>query len=94
MLQISHQTYSESNAGKLTQFKRPLPLLPRSPHLITTLPGPRAKALVNRDHAVTSPSYTRDYPLVVSRGEGCMVEDVDGNVFLDRNSRKTTSLCH
>ncbi|ODG97683.1 4-aminobutyrate aminotransferase [Nostoc sp. KVJ20] len=57
--------------------------LPRIPHLITSLPGPRAQAIVQRDRAVTSPSYTRDYPLVVSRGQGCMVEDVDGNVFLD-----------
>ncbi|QKQ74720.1 acetyl ornithine aminotransferase family protein [Nostoc sp. TCL240-02] len=57
--------------------------LPRTPHLITSLPGPRAQAIVQRDRAVTSPSYTRDYPLVVSRGQGCMIEDVDGNVFLD-----------
>ncbi|MEH2147652.1 acetyl ornithine aminotransferase family protein [Nostoc sp.] len=57
--------------------------LPRIPHLITSLPGPHAQAIVQRDRAVTSPSYTRDYPLVVSRGQGCMVEDVDGNVFLD-----------
>ncbi|MBD6617352.1 acetyl ornithine aminotransferase family protein [Komarekiella sp. 'clone 1'] len=57
--------------------------LPRVPRLVTSLPGPRALAIVERDRAVTSPSYTRDYPLVVSRGEGCMVEDVDGNVFLD-----------
>jgi 4-aminobutyrate aminotransferase len=57
--------------------------LPRAPRLVTALPGPRAKAIVERDRAVTSPSYTRDYPLVVARGEGCMVEDVDGNVFLD-----------
>ncbi|MBD2525055.1 acetyl ornithine aminotransferase family protein [Nostoc sp. FACHB-133] len=57
--------------------------LPRIPHLVTSLPGPRAQAIVQRDRAVTSPSYTRDYPLVVSRGQGCMIEDVDGNVFLD-----------
>ncbi|MBF2007419.1 MAG: acetyl ornithine aminotransferase family protein [Chlorogloeopsis fritschii C42_A2020_084] len=57
--------------------------LPRSPRLVTSLPGPRARDIVERDRAVTSPSYTRDYPLVVARGEGCMVEDVDGNVFLD-----------
>ncbi|MFN6483416.1 MULTISPECIES: acetyl ornithine aminotransferase family protein [unclassified Nostoc] len=57
--------------------------LPRIPRLVTSLPGPRAQAIVQRDRAVTSPSYTRDYPLVVSRGQGCMVEDVDGNVFLD-----------
>ncbi|MGI8503673.1 MAG: aspartate aminotransferase family protein, partial [Hassallia sp.] len=39
--------------------------LPRAPRLITSLPGPRAEAIVKRDRAVTSPSYTRDYPLVV-----------------------------
>ncbi len=57
--------------------------LPRTPHLVTSLPGPKALDIVERDRAVTSPSYTRDYPLVVARGEGCMIEDVDGNVFLD-----------
>ncbi|OUL31898.1 aspartate aminotransferase family protein [Nostoc sp. RF31YmG] len=57
--------------------------LPRVPSLVTSLPGPRAQAIIERDRAVTSPSYTRDYPLVIARGEGCMVEDVDGNVFLD-----------
>ncbi len=57
--------------------------LPRMPQLITSLPGPRARALIERDRAVTSPSYTRSYPLVAARGEGCAIEDVDGNVFLD-----------
>jgi 4-aminobutyrate aminotransferase len=53
------------------------------PTLKTALPGPRAKALIDRDQAVVSPSYTRSYPLVIARGRGAMVEDVDGNVFLD-----------
>jgi 4-aminobutyrate aminotransferase len=53
------------------------------PHLITSLPGPKAKILVDRDHAVLSPSYTRDYPLVAKKGFGAMIEDVDGNRFLD-----------
>jgi 4-aminobutyrate aminotransferase len=53
------------------------------PTLKTALPGPRAKALIDRDQAVVSPSYTRSYPLVIERGRGAMVEDVDGNVFLD-----------
>jgi len=57
--------------------------LPRVPCLVGSLPGPRARALIERDKAVTSPSYTRVYPLVAARGEGCMLEDVDGNVFLD-----------
>ncbi len=53
------------------------------PSLKTALPGPKAQAIIERDARVVSPSYTRDYPLVISRGEGAFVEDVDGNVFLD-----------
>ena len=53
------------------------------PVIRTPLPGPKAKALIDRDATVVSPSYTRGYPLVIERGSGCMVEDVDGNVFLD-----------
>src|SRR5271155_4306935 len=56
---------------------------PLLPHLVTPLPGPRAQAIIDRDHKVLSPSYTRDYPLVVKHGEGAMIEDVDGNRFLD-----------
>jgi 4-aminobutyrate aminotransferase len=53
------------------------------PHLVTALPGPKAKEIVERDHAVVSPSYTRDYPLVAKTGRGALVDDVDGNTFLD-----------
>jgi len=53
------------------------------PDIRTALPGPKAKALIDRDKSVVSPSYTRGYPLVIERGSGAIVEDVDGNVFLD-----------
>jgi 4-aminobutyrate aminotransferase len=53
------------------------------PKLITSLPGPQAKAIIDRDDQVISPSYTRSYPLVAARGEGAIVEDPDGNRFLD-----------
>jgi 4-aminobutyrate aminotransferase len=53
------------------------------PNLITHLPGPKAAAIIQRDGVVLSPSYTRCYPLVAARGEGAMIEDVDGNRFLD-----------
>src|SRR5579875_621625 len=56
---------------------------PLLPNLVTALPGPKAKAIIERDRAVISPSYTRCYPLVVKRGEGAIIEDVDGNRFLD-----------
>src|SRR6202044_620012 len=64
----------------------PLEVRPDFPHLVTTLPGPKAQAIIDRDNAVMSPSYTRCYPLVVSHGEGAMIEDVDGNRFLDFNA--------
>lgn len=46
-------------------------------------PGPKAKALIERDHAVTSPSYIKEYPLVMETGQGSFVIDVDGNSYLD-----------
>jgi 4-aminobutyrate aminotransferase len=54
-----------------------------TPQIKTALPGPRAQGIIARDKTVVSPSYTRGYPLVIERGFGSMVEDVDGNVFLD-----------
>lgn len=67
------------------------------PKLVTDLPGPRARAVIERDHAVLSPSYTRPYPLVAARGRGAIVEDVDGNRFLDFNAGiavVATGHCH
>lgn len=67
------------------------------PHLVTALPGPNAQAIIARDEAVLSPSYTRPYPLVAARGEGAIVEDVDGNRFLDFNAGiavVATGHCH
>ena len=54
-----------------------------APDIKTALPGPKAKAIIDRDRQFVSPSYTRDYPFVIARGEGAVVEDVDGNRFLD-----------
>ena len=56
------------------------------PRLVTELPGPRAREVVDRDSAVTSPSLPRAYPLVPARGSGSVIEDVDGNRFLDFNA--------
>ena len=67
------------------------------PELITPLPGPRAQAIIARDHAAVSGSYTRAYPLVAERGEGATVVDVDGNRFLDCNAGiavVATGHCH
>jgi 4-aminobutyrate aminotransferase len=59
---------------------------PQLPCIVTSLPGPKAEEVIRRDTAVLSPSYTRCYPLVIKRGRGAIVEDVDGNMFLDFNA--------
>jgi 4-aminobutyrate aminotransferase len=53
------------------------------PHIVTELPGPKARAVIDLDKRYASPSYIKEYPLVVERGLGAMVQDVDGNRFLD-----------
>ena len=55
----------------------------KAPQILTELPGPNARRLIEGDARYTSPSYTRFYPLAVERGEGAVIEDVDGNLFLD-----------
>ena len=49
----------------------------------SSLPGPNARALIERDVKVISPSYPRSYPFVMDHGKGSEVWDVDGNRFLD-----------
>jgi 4-aminobutyrate aminotransferase len=53
------------------------------PHIVTELPGPKARAHIAFDEKWTSPSLPRAYPIVPVRGEGLTVEDIDGNLFLD-----------
>ena len=70
----------------ITETGAPLTADAPAPWLQTELPGPVAREIIARDEAVTSPSLTRVYPLVVRRGRGCVLEDVDGNRFLDFNA--------
>ena len=56
------------------------------PVIKTALPGPVAQQVVAHDAKYISPSYTRPYPLVIKHGKGAMIEDVDGNLFLDFNA--------
>ena len=53
------------------------------PLLKTALPGPAARKVLAEDEQYVSPSYTRSYPLVAKHGRGALIEDVDGNQFLD-----------
>lgn len=71
---MSITTEQTTSAETLAQY---------GPKLRTALPGPNARRIVEADHRVISPSYTRSYPMVAKRGRGLRVEDVDGNEFLD-----------
>src|SRR5258705_6847929 len=53
------------------------------PRIVVPPPGPKARAIVERQDRWASTSYPKEYPLAVARGAGPMVEDVDGNRFLD-----------
>jgi 4-aminobutyrate aminotransferase len=61
------------------------------------LPGPKAQAIIESDQRYISPSYTRSYPLVAERASGAIVEDPDGNLFLDFSAGiavVSTGHCH
>jgi len=67
------------------------------PKIRTKLPGPNAQKVLRGDAQFISPSYTRSYPLVAKSGRGSIVEDVDGNEFLDFSSGIavcSTGHCH
>lgn len=57
-----------------------------SPEIKVAPPGPKARAIIDRDEKVASRSYIKEYPLVVDRGEGSWIYDVDGNRYLDMMS--------
>ena len=53
------------------------------PRIVVPPPGPKARAIVERDQRYTSTCYLKEYPLAIATGRGAMVEDVDGNRYLD-----------
>ena len=81
----------------MTQAPGKLAIAPAVPHIVTELPGPKARAHLEFDRQWTSPSVPRAYPVVPVRGEGCTIEDIDGNLFLDFNAGiavTSTGHCH
>jgi 4-aminobutyrate aminotransferase len=62
---------------------KPAPQTADYPRILVPPPGPKAKAVIAKDKEFSSPSYIKEYPLVAAGGRGAMVEDVDGNRFID-----------
>jgi 4-aminobutyrate aminotransferase len=93
-LEVEHDlTDRSADPAKLIDLPRPARSLSREeleaftePRLVTGIPGPRTRAAMERDREVTSPSLPRAYPFAPARGAGAVLEDVDGNVFLDFNA--------
>jgi 4-aminobutyrate aminotransferase len=56
------------------------------PRIKVEPPGPRAREILERDQRLLMQSFVRWYPLVVKTGRGAVVEDVDGNLYIDFNS--------
>ena len=53
------------------------------PKLVCPPPGPKARAIIERDARTMSQNYRKDYPLVVDHAQGPVVVDADGNRYLD-----------
>jgi len=53
------------------------------PRIVVSPPGPKAQAIIAKDKEFSSPSYIKEYPLAIAGGKGAMVEDADGNRYID-----------
>jgi 4-aminobutyrate aminotransferase / (S)-3-amino-2-methylpropionate transaminase / 5-aminovalerate transaminase len=65
--------------------QQPRPSL-KAPHIVTEVPGPRSRALVAAEDPYLAPgvqSIATLSGLAVSRARGSVIEDVDGNRYLD-----------
>src|SRR5881296_2616922 len=90
-------SFARSNSMSTEAISRPVAASAALPKIKTALPGPNAKRIIADDARLISPSYTRSYPLVAKRGRGVVIEDVDGNEFLDFSSGiavASTGHCH
>ncbi len=87
----------KSSQTSVNSSVMPPPYPDEYPKILVPPPGPKAKALIDRDRRVVSQNLTRDYDLAVKRGSGMVVEDLDGNRFLDFAagiSTVSTGHCH
>src|SRR5688500_17533382 len=86
-----------SAVGSVRPIVAGAPLADRSPSVVTELPGPKARGMIDNALQYESPSLIHVYPLMVKQAAGCMVEDVDGNVFMDAQAgvaTASTGHCH
>jgi 4-aminobutyrate aminotransferase len=61
-------------------------MVEKYPKIVVTPPGPKTRALLQKDEAFLSQSMVRFYPLAIESGRDCIVRDIDGNEYIDFNS--------
>ena len=49
----------------------------------TEIPGPRSREIIERKERVVAEPLSLTFPIVIERGEGATLTDVDGNTFID-----------
>ena len=49
----------------------------------TEIPGPRSREIIERKERVVADPLSLTFPVVIERGEGATLTDVDGNTFID-----------
>jgi 4-aminobutyrate aminotransferase / (S)-3-amino-2-methylpropionate transaminase / 5-aminovalerate transaminase len=57
--------------------------IPQERKVVTEIPGPRSRALMERRGAAVTAAFPPIHPVVVTRGSNAIVEDVDGNRLID-----------
>ena len=57
--------------------------LPQSRHLATAIPGPKSQELIARRKEAVSAGLGMAIPAIIERGEGAILQDVDGNRIID-----------
>ena len=91
-MSLTAATQHDARPGRLARSLAAQPIT-----IVTEPPGPQAREMIARAMPHLSPSLIHCYPLMVRRASGCMVEDVDGNVYLDAEAgvaTASTGHCH
>lgn len=60
--------------------------LPQSRHIVTAIPGPKSAEAIARRKEAVSAGLGMAFPAVITRADGAIMEDLDGNRIIDLGS--------
>src|SRR5919204_6771276 len=81
-LGLLHERYARMHGDRPLRYRQPVAVT-RAIELRTAIPGPKAKAILERKERVVAEPLSVFLPVVIDHGEGATLTDVDGNTFLD-----------